>query len=77
MDLPIRSTNKSDYIAAVIDEEDPVYNQYEDMLADIGKALEEIRDNVQYIENSVLNKDDAEMCKNVVDGICQLILLTE
>ena len=77
MELPIRSTNKEDYIKSVTDEECPVYKEYEDLLADMQKALEEIRDNMQYIENSILDVDLAESCKDCIDGICQLILLTE
>lgn len=77
MQLPIQSTDKLDYVQALIDEDDPVYNQYEDLLADMGRALEKIRDELQYIENRTMDVEASKDIKECIDGVCQLILLTE
>lgn len=77
MELPIKSTNKEEYVTAVIDEDDPVYNQYEELLADMQRGLEKIRDELHYVEQNLAEKELADDVQDCIDGVCQLILLTE
>ena len=50
--------------------------EYEDILADINVALDYIRDELQDIAR-LIDPPNSTRLKDVIDGICQLILLTE